>query len=277
MYDPEQHRSLAQIYGIDLGVTTRGFYALPLWILGYPDRALALGQDALTYAQELSHPFSLVFAQCWLAWLHQYRQEADAAHEHATNGIDLASAQGLPLYRAWGGIAQGWALTHQGQATEGIAHMQQGLEAASSTGADVYRPYFLALLAEAMSTTGDWAGGLRLLDDAVQAAERTGERFYEAELYRLKGDLTLQAGRAAPAAEAQTHAEAFFHNAIRIAQGQEAKSLELRAVMSLARLWQSQGKKSQAHQALSDIYHWFTEGFGTKDLQTAKALLTELA
>lgn len=277
MYDPEQHRSLAQIYGIDLGVTTRGFYALPLWILGYPDRALKMGQGALAYAQELGHPFSLVFAQCWLAWLHQYRQEADAAYENATNGANLASAQGLPLYRAWAVIAQGWALTQQGQAAEGIALMQQGLGSATATGADIYRPYFFALLAEAMSPTGDWEGGLRLLDEAVQSAERTGERFYEAELYRLKGDLRLKADGAAPTAEAQTHAEVFFHHAIRIAQSQEAKSLELRAVMSLARLWQSQGKKAQAHQALADIYSWFTEGFGTKDLQAAQMLLTELA
>jgi class 3 adenylate cyclase/predicted ATPase len=277
MYVIEQHRGLANVYGIDLGVTTRGFYSLPMWILGYPDRALALGQEALTFAQDLGHPFSLVFAQCWLAWLHQYRQEADAAHEHATIGINLATGQGLPLYRAWGAIAQGWALTQQGQATEGIVLMQKGIETANATGADVYRPYFLSLLAEALNHTGEWESGLRLLDEAVEAVDRTGERFYEAELYRLKGDLTLKADKAASTAQAQSQAEAFFINAISIAQSQQAKSFELRAAMSLARLWQSQRKKSKAHKLLSGVYHWFTEGFGTKDLQAAKELMTELA
>jgi class 3 adenylate cyclase/tetratricopeptide (TPR) repeat protein len=276
MYVPDKHGTLAQTYGIDLGVTTRGFCALPLWIMGYPDRALALGQESLTYAHELGHPFSLVFAQCWLAWLHQYRQEPDSVHQHATSGIDLSSAQGLPLYRAWGVVAQGWALTHQGQAAEGIALMQQGIASATATGADVYRPYFLAICLEAMSNVGDWESGLRLLDEAVEAADRTGERFYEAELYRLKGDLTLQAMTAPSTSETQSQAEEFFIKAISISQDQQAKSFELRAVMSLARLWKSQGKKSQAYTILSDVYRWFTEGFGTKDLQAAKELLTEL-
>jgi class 3 adenylate cyclase/predicted ATPase len=286
MYDRDQHRALANIYGIDLGVTTRGFYSLPMWILGYPDRALALGQEALTFAQELGHPLSLVFAQCWLAWLHQYRQEADAASQRAAHCIDLASGQGLPLYRAWGVVAQGWALTQQGQAAQGIVLMQEGLATGTATGAGVYRPYFLALLAEATSTTGAWASAQSLLDEALAAVQATGERFYEAELYRLKGDITLQACVTAPTADANVHkhaqeqeqakAQEFFVTAIRISQAQEAKSLELRATMSLARLWQSQGKKTQAHKALCDIYLWFTEGFGTKDLQAAKALLDEL-
>ena len=212
-----------------------------------------------------------------MAWLHQYRQEADAAHEHATSGITLATEQGLPLYRAWGAIAQGWALTQQGQATEGIALMRQGIETANATGAAVYRPYFLSILAEALDHAGDCESGLRLLDEAVEAADRTGELFYEAELYRLKGDLTLNADKAASSAETQSQAEALFVKAISIAQSQQAKSFELRAAMSLARLWQSQRKKSKAHKLLSGVYHWFTEGFDTKDLQAAKELLTELA
>lgn len=294
VYDREQHRDLAHAYGIDLGVAARGFLAWPLWLLGYPDQAVALGQEAVTLAQELGYPFSLVFAQCWLAWVHQYRQEANAAHERAVDGIRLASEQGFPLYQAWGMVAQGWALTQQAQPTVGLATMRQGIEAATATGADVYRPYFLALLAETTSAAGDWEDGLRLLAEALEVVARTEERFYEAELYRLKGELLLMReskkqkvkgnGQKSENTDPRLltpdpHAEpeACFLKAIDIARNQQAKSLELRAALSLARLWQNQGKKSQAPKLVSDVYHWFTEGFGTKDLQEARVLLEALA
>ncbi|NOT54083.1 MAG: hypothetical protein HOP18_05715, partial [Deltaproteobacteria bacterium] len=292
IYDREQHRHLAHTYGIDLGVATRGFLAWPLWLLGYPDRALALGQEAVTLAQELGHPFSLVFAECWLAWLHQYRREADAVHERAADGIRLATDQGFPLYRAWGSVAQGWALTQQGQLAAGITTMQQGIEAATTTGAEVYRPYFLALLAEASSVVGGGEDGLRLLDEALEVVEGTGERFYEAEVYRLKGELLLmqeiknQKAKGKRQKSENTdprplipdpHAEACFLKALDIARNQQAKSLELRAAMSLARLWRGQGKQSEAHKMVSDIYQWFTEGFDTKDLREARVLLEALA
>ncbi len=190
-YDSQQHRQLAHVYGIDIGVAARGFLAWPLWILGYPERALQQGREALRLAQELGHPFSLVFAQCWLAWLHQLRREAQAANERATEGAALAAEQGFVLYAAWSTIAQGWALTQQGQPAAGIGKMRQGIEGAAATGAEVLRPYFLASLTEALGNADQPEEGLRLVADAVEVVGRTEERFYEAELYRLRGELML--------------------------------------------------------------------------------------
>jgi predicted ATPase len=163
----------------------------------------------------------------------------------------------------------------QGQGEEGIAQIHRGLAACQATGAAVTRPYFLALLAESYGKTEQIEEGLTALAEALAAVDRTGERVFEAELYRLKGELTLQSSVQSLESKVK-EAEDCFLRAIEIAQKQKAKSLELRAVTSLARLWQSQGKRNEAHQMLTGICNWFTEGFDTKDLQEAKALLTEL-
>jgi predicted ATPase/class 3 adenylate cyclase len=288
-YDRQQHSHLVHVYGIDLSVGARGFVALPLWLLGYPDRALAQSQEALMLAQELAHPFSLVCAQACLVWLHQFRQEAQAAHDRARGGTTLAAQQGFALFVAWGTVTRGWALTLQEQRAAGMATMREGIEAAVATGSGWFRPYFLALLAEASGAAGQPKEGLRLLADAQTLVARTGEGFYAAELYRLKGELSLKSEQVKasqgqsevpstqhPAPSIQAEAEGCFLKAIEIAQRQQAKSLELRAVMSLARLWQQQGEQHEAHKRLSEIYGWFTEGFDTKDLQEAKALVKEL-
>jgi predicted ATPase len=287
-YDRHQHHQLAHLYGIDIGVAARSFLSWPLWYLGYPERALEHGRQALTLAQELGHPFSLVFAHCWLAWLHQLRQEPQAAQEQGEAGAALASQQRFALYAAWSTVAHGWALTQLDQSIAGTAKMQEGLGGAAITGAEALRPYFLALLAEAKGNSGP-EEGLQLVDEALKVVEHTEERFYEAELYRLKGTLTLKQSEVrgpasgvpntqhpTPNSHAEAEAEACFYKAIEIAQQQQAKSLELRAAMSLGRLWQQQGKKEEARQLLAEIYGWFTEGFDTKDLQEAKALLKEL-
>jgi predicted ATPase len=181
---------------------------------------------------------------------------------------------------AFGTILQGWALTEQDQREEGIAQLQQGLAAWRATGAELYRPYFLSLLAEAYGRSGQIDNGLATVAEALDLVNATGERFYEAEVYRIKGELLLtQEGvrlQAEGLREKTEEAERCFHKAIEVAQQQHAKSLELRATMSLARLWQQQGKSAEARQMLADIYGWFTEGFDTKDLQEAKTLLEEL-
>ena len=166
----------------------------------------------------------------------------------------------------------GWALAHQGQAQEGIEQIHQGMMAWRATGAALARPYFLTLLAEAYGTIGQPEAGLTVLAEALTLVDKTGERWYEPELHRLKGALLLQQS-AANHAEAQT----CFHHALDLARAQQAKSLELRAATSLARLWQQQGKRAEAYQLLAEVYSWFTEGFDTADLQEAKALLDELA
>ena len=162
--------------------------------------------------------------------------------------------------------------TTGGQVKEGIAQLSDGLRALQATGAESARPYFLSLLAEAYGIQGEPEEGLAVLTEALTRVDTTGERWYEPELYRLKGALLLQQDSAK-----QVEAEDCFQQAITVAQNQQAKSLELRAATSLARLWQGQGKRGEARQVLGDVYGWFTEGFDTADLKDAKALLDELA
>ena len=273
LYDPQQHSSHAFLYGQDPGVLCRAYVAFALWHLGYADQALKRIQEALILAQELSHPYSLAFALFIAAWVHQYRREGRAAQERADAMMVLCSEQGFPFWLAEGTILRGWALAEQEQREEGIAQMRQGLAAHRTTGVKLAQPHFLALLTEAYAKEGQTAEGLTVLAEALAMVDNSGERSHEAELYRLKGELTLKSKvKASPESEA----EEYFRKAIAIARRQSAKSLELRAVMSLARLWQQQGKKKKARQMLAEIYDWFTEGFDTVDLRQAKALLEEL-
>jgi predicted ATPase len=174
-------------------------------------------------------------------------------------------------------MLQGWALAEQGQAEEGIVQMRHGLAASQAIGTELQRSYWLALLAEAYGKAGQAEAGLAALTEALTVVDKSGERSYEAELYRLKGALTLQSQVPGPKSQVQKEAEACFHKALDIARHQQAKSLELRAAMSLSQLWQQQGKKTEAYNLLAPVYNWFTEGFDTKDLQEAKALLEELS
>ena len=167
---------------------------------------------------------------------------------------------------------RGWALAVQGQGAEGIAQIHQGMVAFRAAGAELGRPRDLALLAEACGEAGQTEEGLTVLVEALAVVDKTGERYWEAELYRLKGKLLL-----ALLAEQYTEAATCFHQALDIAPHQQAKSLELRAATSLSRLWQQQGKRVEARELLAPIYGWFTEGFDTANLQEAKALLDELS
>jgi predicted ATPase len=250
--------------------------------------------DALTLAYEVRHPYSLAWAQFIAAWLLQYRREGQAVLEHAEAIISLSTTQEFPLWAAWATALQGWARAKQGEGKEGLADIYQGLALYRTVGAELLQSYFLALLAETCGETGQIEEGLPVLAEALAAVHRTGEHFWEAELYRLKGTLTLQKGvrdwgleagassLQVPSLKSQAsngveeEAERCFLKAIEIARKQSAKSLELRAAMSLARLWRQQGKRHEAHSMLVELYGWFTEGFDTKDLQEAKRLLSEL-
>ena len=225
----------------------------------------------VTFARELSHPFSLAFALNFAAMLHQFRGEIQAAQEWAEAAVTRSAEQEFPFWLAPGTVLQGWVLAKREQAEKGIAQIRQGLISYQATGADLYRPYFLALLAEACRKGGKTEEGLSAVAEALNEVQRTGERYYEAELYRLKGTLLLQ-----QSSDNATEAESCFLQAMMIAQNQQAKSLELRSATSLARLWQQQGKHQEAHDLLAPVYHWFTEGFDTADLQEAKALLDAL-
>jgi predicted ATPase len=272
LYDPYQHRASVFRYGGDAGVHCRSYDAFTLWSLGYPDQGLAQSHEAVTLALQVAHPLSLSAALCCAALFHQLRREERCTQERAEAAISLAQEQGFPILIAIGSCLHGWVLVQQGQAREGIEQMSQGLIAVRATGAELLRPCFLALLAEAHGAMGQPAEGLMTLTEALTLADKTGERWYEAELHRLQGELLLQQN-----SDTQAEAETCFHHALDIARTQQAKSFELRTATSLARLWQQQGKRQEAHDLLAPVYHWFTEGFETADLKDAKALLDALA
>jgi class 3 adenylate cyclase/predicted ATPase len=272
LYDFQQHRASVFRYGEDTGVLCSSYAALALWYLGYPDQGLTQTDKALTLVQQRMHPFSLGHALSLAAMFHQFRRAVRCTQERAEAAISLATDQGFPSWMAFGSLLRGWALAQQGPVKEGIEQMTQGLMTYRATGAVVYQPYFLALLAEAYGTMGQPEAGLTALAEALTLVDTTGGRWYAPELYRLKGALLLQLN-----ANNQAEAENCFHQAIVGAQSQQAQSWELRAATSLARLWQQQGKRQEAHDLLARVYGWFTEGFDTADLQEAKALLEALA
>ena len=270
LYDPQQHRAQAWLYGEETGVIARAYIGRPLWLLGYPDQALQRSQQAVRLAREIASPFSQAFALAWAATVCQFRQEAPATQEHAETLIALSTEQRFPIWEAYGRVLRGWALAAQGQGEEGITQMRWGHDAWQATGAEVDRPYFLVLLAEAYGNVGQVNKGLEILTAASPVVDK-GERYWEAERYRVKGELLLAHAMAQPE-EAETN----LHQALAVARRQQAKSLELRAAMSLARLWQRQGKRAAVRALLAEVYGWFTEGFDTADLQEARALLEEL-
>jgi class 3 adenylate cyclase/predicted ATPase len=272
IYDPQQHHALAFRYGnMDPGVICLAVAGWTLWVQGYPDQALGRVNEALTLAQHLEHPHTLARGLYYTIFLHQLRREWQVVSERADTALTVATAQQVALVLAAGPIMRGWALAMQGQEAEGLTQLRQGLDAYRATGAAFQRPHFLSMLAEVHSIMGQPEAGLTALREALALVEKTGERYYEAELHRLQGELLLL--HAAPEV---AHAEACFQHALAVARCQEAKSLELRAAMSLARLWQQQGKRAEARELLAPIYGWFTEGFDTADLQEAQALLEEL-
>ena len=272
LYNAQQSPTHAVLYVSDSGVVCRSFVAWALWLLGYPDQAQQSIHEALILAQELAHPFSLAYALTFATIVHWFRREGPAAQEYIEAAMTLARIQEFSDFLALGTLLGGWVLAEQGQREEGIAQIHQGLDAYRATGAEVFRPSFLAILAEAYGKAGQSEEGLTVLAEALATAHTTGGHWWEAELHRLKGELRLQ-----QAAESGDEAEACFHQALDVSRHQEAKSLELRAAMSLSQLWQQQGKRAEAYELLAPIYGWFTEGFDTADLQEARTLLEELA
>jgi len=280
LYDPQKHRT-------SLGVACLFYLASTLSTLGYPDQAWQKIREAIALAEGQSDSHSLVYALVRTALFHLSFREGYNAQQRAEAAIVLATEQEFAHWLAIGTIARGAALAEQGHLEEGIAQMRQGLAAYQATGAEASRPWFLALLAAGYGRAGRIAEGLNTLAEALDVMHRTEDRHCAVALYQLKGELTLKRSRVRgpgstvtspqhPIPSTQAEAESYFLKAIAIARRQEAKSLELGATTSLARLWQSQGKKEEARQMLAEIYGWFTEGFATKGLQEAKALLEEL-
>ena len=255
------------------GVSFRALVVQGLWLLGYPDQAVQRSQEALTMAHARAHPFTLAEALRFSVQLHTYRREWQTAQASAEALLALATEHGFARYVGMGAIFRGMTLAAQGLGVEGIAQMQQGLATLRATGTVHGSLFYLAWLAEAYGQIGQVDKGLHLLAEALTMVDTNGGSHQEAELHRLHGELLLQ--QAIP--DTPQAAEACFHQALDVARHQQAKSWELRAAMSLARLWQQQGKRAAAYELLAPIYGWFTEGFDTADLQEAKALLEGLA
>jgi predicted ATPase len=271
LYEAQQHRALTLRPGGDAGMACLVYTAWILWLRGYPDQALERIRTALTLAQQCRHPFCMAFVLTFAIMLYQCRRELQALSVQAAANLTLARQQGFPFLEAWAMVLQGWVLAEQGQGDEGIEQICQGIIAYRATGAEVLRPHFLGLLAEAYGRRERTDKGLEALAEALVLVEKTGERLHESEGYRLKGQLLL-----ACSGDNHPEAEACFYRALITARRHQAKSLELRAAMSLSRLWQSQSKPQEARLLLAEIYGWFTEGFDTADLQEAKALLEAL-
>jgi len=241
-----------------------------VWLLGYPERAARAIDRARRLAREQAHPFSEVIGLIHGALIHQYRREPEPCRESAERALAIAREQEFTHYVLFATLLRGWALVTQGRVAEGTAELREGLAGMRETDADLRRPYFLTMMAEAHALGGDVDEGLATLDEAFAVSERTGERWWEAEQHRVRGELLLRY-----AVPDEAGATAGFLTALGVARSQQARSLELRAAMSLGRLRQAQGKLEEARGLVREVYGRMTEGFDTPDLREARAAFVD--
>jgi predicted ATPase len=272
LYDPTQHRPLATRFAQDLGVSILCYQSLALWMAGYPDTALADANRALKDAREVGHAATLMIA-LWITSLSGHILCGDYARANALVDelVALADEKGAVYWKAHGMALQGRLFSLTGKPLDATQMIASGLTACRSTGATLWTPPYLSYLARAHAELDQFDDAWRCIGEAMTAAETTKERWYEADIHRIAGEIALMS----PEPDAGK-AEAHFERAFAIARAQQAKSWELRAAMSMARLWRDQGKRQQAYDLLAPVYGWFTEGFDTLDLKEAKALLEEL-
>jgi predicted ATPase len=271
LYDHERDQSLVYQMGLDAQLTSLCHAGWAHWYLGYPDKAKQRSEEAVNRAKALGHPFILSLALMFAAYSSMYRRDVASARELAEETIAFASEQGHPLWLAGGLATLGWALVEEGELDEGIAHIQRGLKGGRAMGAWLGYTLDIRQLIETYRKAGKVAEGLAVVDEALALIGKMGGWLEEPEVHRLQGELLLlDVGM-------DGEAEACFQRAIEVAKKQKAKSWELRATMSLCRLWQGQGKREGAREMLAEIYNWFTEGFDTPDLQEAKSLLEALS
>jgi serine/threonine protein kinase/predicted ATPase len=270
LYDSKKHRSLAFHYAQDPGASCLIWDSWVLWFLGYPDQALKLSQQAIALAKELDHVFTLAFVLGIASWFHYFRREFEASKELSEASIEISTEEGFELFKAGAPAFRGYTQIAEGQVEDGIAQVKQGLAAWKAMGAEFHRTHCLAWLAEAYVKSGQTKEGLATIAEALDTLEKTGERYYEPELHRIKGELLLQQGIE------DVEVKVCFRQAMDFAREQSAKSLELRATISMARLLKKMGSPGEARHLLAEIFGWFTEGLETPDLKEAKALLEEL-
>ena len=271
LYDPAQHRSLATRFGQDTRVTILNFRALALWLLGYPEAALADADHALKDARQIGQAATLMNALAVTNFTHIFCRNYAVANALCDEVVALAGEKGSSFWKAHGMMGQGRVLAMTGKASDAVQKLTSGITAFRSTGA-TNSPLELSYLANAYAELGQFDDAWRCVREATRAIETTKERAWEAEVHRIAGEIALMS----PEPDA-AKAEAYFEHALAVARKQQAKSWELRAAMSMARLWREQGKRDEARDLLAPVYGWFTEGFDTLDLKEAKALLDELA
>jgi predicted ATPase len=269
-HDPEQILYIQQSQGSNYAAHARAWQAHALWCLGYPQQALGRGLDAVKLVQDLDQPFNQALVSAYLALLQQLSADEAVAREHAQQAHVLASKYQAPYYRVWAGILVSYALALEQPNEERIGLLRASITEFKASGARLRLPYYHSLLAQVCGKAGRVEEGLACIDEALAEARTHNERWWDAELHRLRGELLLLHGADA------SDVEAALLRAISIARSQQARSLELRATMSLARLWIAQKKSDDARRQLSDLYAWFTEGFETPDLQAARLLLAHL-
>ena len=272
LYDPGEHRPLATRFGQDIRVAILSYRSLTLWFLGYPEAALKDAEDAVKYAREMGQAASLMFALFVTAIVHILCGNYSVATAQADELFLVADEKGALLWKAVGMMFEGCVLASTGKASEAVEMLTAGSTEYRSTGATTFLTWFLSYLARAYGELGQFDDAWRCIGEVMTAVQTTKERWYEADLHRIAGEIALKSPKPDAA-----KAEAYFERALAVARQQQAKSWELRAAMSLARLWRDQGKVQQARELLAPVYGWFTEGFDTRDLKEAKALLEELA
>src|SRR5262245_58929711 len=272
LYDPAKHRPLATRFGQDVGVSIFVFRALAQWMLGYPETALADADHALEDAREGGHAGTLMYAQFHTSFTNILCAKYAAANAQSNEVVRLADEKGAALWKALGTMGQGCVLALSGKASEGIQMITSGITTYRSTGSRVYLPFFLSHLSRAHAELGQFDDAWRCIGEVMTAIETTNERWVEAEVHRTCGEIVLLS----PDPDA-AKAQVYFERALAVAREQQAKSWELRAAMSMARLWRHQGKRNEARDLLAPVYGWFTEGFDTRDLKDAKASLHALA
>jgi class 3 adenylate cyclase/predicted ATPase len=271
LYDPAVHRPLATSFGQDVRVSILCYRSWARWVLGYPYAALADTEQALKDAREIGHAATLMYALQFAPFINMCCGSHAAASGLADELVALADEKGALLWKAFGLMNQGCLFTLAGQASDAVAKMTSGITAFRATGAKVWLPWNLAFLARAYADAGQFDDASRGIAEALKTVETTKEKWSEAEIQRMAGEIALFGEPDA------AKAETYFEHALAIARAQQAKSWELRAAKSMARLWRDQGKRDEAHDLLAPVYGWFTEGFDTLDLKEAKALLDTLA
>jgi predicted ATPase len=269
LYHPDQHRGCLIRYSQDSGVVCGYVRALAHWALGYPAQAVLTMESTLVHARSLAHPYSIAITLLFAAQLSQLRRDTASARTQAEEALAISAEHGLDAVWLWCLLPRGWAIAQEGDVPAGITDISEAMTRRRAANIGAVWPWFYTILAEAQGQLGKIDDALAGLEEALQWVQRNDEHLYEAEAHRIRGELLFK--QHDPAA-----AETCFQQALTVARNQQAKSWELRAAMSMARMWLQQNRTDEARQLLAPVYDWFTEGFDTADLIEAKALLDQL-